>query len=87
MSAVPGRVNPNPVAFDTEAAKVEPPAAESRRWKGAAMAGSRPKPKSPFTDRWGVVFEGDLPTTSAEAMAAPEEGLAGYYRRERIELP
>jgi hypothetical protein len=37
-------------------------------------------------DYGGVVFEDDKPNTLAEAMAALEEGLAEYFKREGIEL-
>jgi hypothetical protein len=36
-------------------------------------------------DYGGVVFEDDKPDTLAEAMAALEQGLAGYFEREAIE--
>jgi hypothetical protein len=38
-------------------------------------------------DYGGLVFEDDTPGTLAEAMAALEKGLAGYFEREGIDLP
>jgi hypothetical protein len=38
-------------------------------------------------DYGGVVFDDDSPTTLAQAMAALERGLAGYFEAEEVELP
>ena len=36
-------------------------------------------------DYGGMVFEDDRPNTLAEAMAALEKGLAGYFKEQGIE--